>query len=196
MDVVQHSAGGVARVGSVYGSVGQLPNQPGIYSAEEELALLGARACTRHLVQQPGQFGRREIRINDQARRISDVGLQAIRLHAGTELGCALVLPNQRVMYGLPTVAIPDDRRFSLVGDTDGDQVGGRKARLGQHIPQDAALRFPYLLRVVFYPARLGKDLGELFLSHLAQPAFFVKQNSPGTRRALVERKDIFHIVV
>ena len=103
------------------------------------------------------------------------MGLQAICLHTGAGIGGALVLPHQGVVYGLSAVAVPHHRRFPLVGDAERDQVGGRKARLGEDIPHDAMLRFPYFFRIVLYPARLGEDLGELFLGYIAQPAFFVE---------------------
>ena len=47
---------------------GELPNQPAIHGAEGQFALRRARARAGHVIEQPGEFGRRKVRIRKQAR--------------------------------------------------------------------------------------------------------------------------------
>ena len=74
------------------------------------------------------------------------------------------VLPDDGVVDRLAGLAIPDDRRFALVGDADGGEVGGFDAGLGERPPDDLDAAGPDLDRIVLDPTGLGEDLLMLLL--------------------------------
>ena len=79
VQVEQHGARGVAGVGAVHRAAGQLPHQPGVDGAEGQFAALGHLARAGHVVEQPGQLGAGEVRVQHQA----GAGLQEIGVPVG-----------------------------------------------------------------------------------------------------------------
>ena len=49
-------------------AAGQLPDQPAVDGAEQQLAGFGALLRAGHAVQQPADLGAREVRVDQQAR--------------------------------------------------------------------------------------------------------------------------------
>ena len=66
-DVVQQGARGIAGIGDMHLAAGEPPEQETVDGAEGQLTCLGAGAGARHIVQQPGDLGAREIGIEQQA---------------------------------------------------------------------------------------------------------------------------------
>jgi hypothetical protein len=63
-EVHQHGATGVGHVRHVQSAAdapGQVPDQPGVHGAEQHIATFGPLPQIRRVVQQPAQFGRREV---------------------------------------------------------------------------------------------------------------------------------------
>ena len=87
VDIEQHRARRVARVGDV--AAAQLEHQPAVDGAEGQLAALGARARARHVFEQPGQFGGREI---------------GVEFEAGALAGCVRPCPASRRRSHSPAV--------------------------------------------------------------------------------------------
>ena len=71
MDIEQQRARGVGRVGDVSLAAGQAPDQKAVDRAEAEIAALGGAARAFDVVEQPGELGAREIRVEHEpgARR-------------------------------------------------------------------------------------------------------------------------------
>ena len=75
------------------------------------------------MIENPGDFGRGKIRIDDQSGLLGNIGL--MRLESLTGQGRATVLPDQGRRDGSARIPFPDDRRFPLIGQADrGDPVG------------------------------------------------------------------------
>ncbi len=95
VDVEQQRARGVGGVGGVHAAAGEPPQQIAVDGAEQQLAALGAFARARHVIEDPGDFGAREIRIDDQAGLGRDRRLMAFGLQPGADVGGAAVLPRR-----------------------------------------------------------------------------------------------------
>ena len=124
-------------------------------------------------------------------------GLGAIAILSAThgELGYrgshARVLPDNRVVHGLATFPVPDDRGFALVGDPDCGQIfGPQPARF--HCFMDDILRAaPDFLRVVLNPSRLGIDLLVLSLSCAHDASGTIEHDETRTGRSLVNGANV-----
>src|SRR5215210_1132454 len=66
-DVVEHGARGVRVVGNVRPATGELVDQPGVYGAHGDLAVLRPLPQTLYVVQEPVHLGAGEVRIYDEA---------------------------------------------------------------------------------------------------------------------------------
>ena len=193
VDVEQQGARGVAHVGGVHRAAAQVPHEPGVDGAKQQLAALGLGAGVGHLVQNPLQFGARKVRVHQQTGfGLNGVG-QALfaQGHAG-RFGAA-VLPNDGVVNGLAGAFVPHHRGFALVGDAHRRHLGGADAGFGQGLLRGGQLGLPNLHRVVFDPARLGVDLGDLLLRHGHDLALGVEHNAARAGGALVEREEVGH---
>ena len=73
---------------------GELEQQPAVDGAEGQLAALGALARAWHVVEQPGEFGRRKIRIEQQAGARGDLVFEPGGAQRLAGSGGAPVLPD------------------------------------------------------------------------------------------------------
>ena len=186
VDVEEHGARGVARVGDVNAPAGELPDKPRVNRAERQLAALGPRLRAGDVIQQPLEFRAGEIRVQHKSRLAADErGLAgALELVAGG--GGAAVLPDDGVGDGPARGALPHDGRLALVGDTDGGDVIGGEAGLEDGVGSDVGLRGPDFVGVVLHPAGLGKNLPKLLLRHGDDGASVVEDDGARTSGALV----------
>jgi hypothetical protein len=112
---------------------GQLPRQPTVDRAERQFATFGAGAGARDVVEQPFQFGAREIRVEDQTGPLAEqFGVTGCgELVAQT--GRAAILPNDRAVHWFAAGAIPEDAGFALVGQADSGNLTGRNTVVAEH---------------------------------------------------------------
>ena len=190
-DVVEHGAGGVGVVGDVDPPPGQIPDQPGVNVAEEQLAPLRLCPGSGHMVQNPANLGGGEVGVQHHAAFAADLLRPALGRQLVAELGRAAALPHNGVVHRLAGGLVPDHGGLPLVGNANGGHVPGGGADLQQRLLGHTNLAGPDLHGVVFHPARLGEKLGELLLRHAANAAGLVKQDAAGTGGALVQRHDI-----
>src|ERR1019366_8007145 len=111
---------------------GQHPEQPGIDGAESELAALGGGARVGDVIEQPGELGAREIRIEDKGGLLAEERFEAALLQRLTRRRRAPVLPDDGVADRLAGGAVPDDGRLALGRDAEGRGVARREARHGK----------------------------------------------------------------
>src|SRR5207247_4366049 len=97
-----------------------------------------------------------------QARLHAEAVLAAVRRQLVADLVGAGVLPDDRVVDGLPVGAVPDHGRLTLVGHPDRGDV--RRRDLVEPGLDDLLRALPDLVRVVLDPARLRVDLLVLLL--------------------------------
>src|ERR1035437_2818259 len=188
MHVKEHGARGVAGVGRVNSAARQLPEQPAIDRAEGELARFSIAARAGNVVQDPRDFAGREIGIDQQAGALLDQRTVTFTPEALAEISGAPVLPDDRVVDGFPSLAIPHDRGLALVGDADRSDFAWWRASLSQDLESHCDLGGSDLLGIVLDPPGLRKDLIKFPLGGRANGSFLIEQESSRTGCALVER--------
>ena len=191
MDVQQQGATGVADVGAVALTPRQLPNQPGVNGAKSQFTGLCLCTGTRNVVEQPAQFGGREIGVEAQAGALLNEWLHPLFAPLLAQRFGAPVLPDDGGVQWHAGLAVPQQGGFALVGDAHAPDVGGRQVALGEHLLRCVALAVPKTQGVVFYPARLRVNLREFLLRHADDVAVVVENNGPGAGGALVECEQI-----
>src|SRR5262245_39896476 len=72
VDVVEKRGRRVRHVGHMRAIAGEMPDEPGIDSAESKLAALGARTRAGYMIKEPGDLGAAEIRIDDETRPLTN----------------------------------------------------------------------------------------------------------------------------
>ncbi|MNM67892.1 hypothetical protein D3C81_794360 [compost metagenome] len=177
-------------------AVGELPDQPGVDSAEQQFAALGAFAAAFDMVEDPLQLGAGEVRVGDQPGAVADVVLQAVALELLADIHAAPALPDDGVVDRLAGVFVPYHGGFALVGDADRRHLVEADAGLGQGFHQGSALGGPDFHGVVLDPAGLWVDLGEFALGHTGDIGVVVEDDGAGTGGALVEGDDVFLLVI
>src|SRR5438046_8252194 len=95
-------------------------DQPRVDGAEHDVAVLRARAESFHVVEQPLDLGRREVRIEHEpgARAHQRFLLLFFELRAACRR--AAVLPHNRAMDGAAALALPGAHCLALVRDANG----------------------------------------------------------------------------
>ncbi len=164
-DVPEQCTGGVGDVGCVRRAAGEAPEQEAVDRAEGEVTALGTGARAGDGIEDPGDLGRGEIGIEQQAGRLAHAIFGAVAAERGADVGGAAVLPDDGAVDGFAGGAVPDDDGFALVGDADAGDVArahaagvDRLARGGQDVAPD-------ILRIVLDPAGLRIMLREFGLA-------------------------------
>ena len=193
MDIVEHGAAGVGLVGDMDRAAGELPDQPGVDGAEEQLAFFRPLPGPGGVVQQPFDLGAGEIGVGHKAGLFADGVAVAFGLQLVDDGGGAAALPDDGVGDGLAGGLIPDNGGLPLVGDADGGNILRGDAQLFHGGPGDLQGGGPDLLRVVLHPAGVGEDLAEFLLGSGADVSRMVKKNAAGAGGTLVKGHDVFH---
>ena len=95
----------------------QLPDEPGVYRTEEQLASLGLFARAGHVVEYPFYLRRGKICVDKKSRRLLYVIRQRlVFLYLLAQLCRAPALPDYRVADGNAGLPVPDHCRFALIG--------------------------------------------------------------------------------
>ena len=191
MNVEQQCARCIGHIGGVRSTAGQAPQQEAVDGAESELSALGAAARARHIVQQPGDFGAREIRVEQQAGLLPDQVFGAVALQVRTHLGRAPVLPDDGPMNRHTATAIPDHRGLALIGDADGRDAAGAQARSSERFTRSRQRVAPDVLRVVLHPAGGGIVLLEFALRHGNAPGLIAEHDAARRGRALIDGENM-----
>ena len=165
-NVVEQGAGGVGYVGDVAMAAGEVPDEPGVDGAEGQLALVCAGATAGDVVENPGDLGRGEVGVEDEAGSVGDVVGDAGLLELCAFGGGSAVLPDDGGVDGVAGCAVPDDDRFALVGDADCGQIARACVGLGEDFDGATELGGENLIGVVLDPTGLGIELLEFVLGN------------------------------
>ena len=166
MNIADHGAGGVRHISHMHRSAGQFPDQPRIDCAESQIAGFGQLQSTGNVLQHPRDLGSGEIRIDHEPGSFAEVGRSFALLQTITKPGGTTILPDDRIMNRLPGPTIPQHGRFTLICDPDSSDIGRGNFCLPERSFGNGQLSRPDLLRIVFDPARLRKELSKLLLSN------------------------------
>src|SRR5262249_20596233 len=118
----EHGPARVRHIGDVL--PGEVPDQPGIHRAEEDLTRLGAATYSRIGVEEPADLRAGEVCGEREPGSATEPILPLLAGEIGDQTVGARVLPHDCVADGLARATIPQNSRLALVGDPDRGQVG------------------------------------------------------------------------
>ncbi len=141
------------------------------------------------MVENPGDLGGGEVRVDDKAGLPGDFGL--VRLELLASLGCPAVLPNQGRRERSAGGSFPHDCGFPLIGQPDRRDPIRFNPSVEQRAGDLRAYRTDEGIGIVFHPSRLrigGKDL-ELTLTDRAKSR--VVDDGTSARRSLINHQEM-----
>ena len=172
----------------------QFEDQPAVNCTEAQFAVLRSLPNAFHIVQDPAQLGAGEIRIEYQTclvicliRNVRIFGDQFI-LH----ISCPAALPDDGPIDRLTGGSVPDNGRFTLVGNADRRDVFIRRADFLHCLTGRGELCLPDFTGVMFHPAGLRIKLCEFFLHHRAHFTLFIEKNASAAGCSRIQRHYIF----
>jgi hypothetical protein len=92
-----------------------------------------------------------------------------------TDIGGTPVLPYDGSPEWFTGRSVPENARFSLIGDTNGSDIRITSPRFLQNLEQCRALSRPDLIGIMFDPARGWKKLFELSLGYGDSATFVIE---------------------
>ena len=193
MDIKEHRAACVGVIRDVDPAAGELPDEPGIDRAEEELSGCRPSARAGDVVQEPLDLGAGEVGVGDEAGLGPDLVGMSVRHQLVDDVGGAAALPDDGIVDGLAGLLVPDDGGLALVGDADGGDILRAHVELCHGSVGHLVGGVPDLFGVMLHPAGLGENLPELLVHDRTDIAGFVKEDAAAAGGALVERHDVLH---
>ena len=193
LKVHQHGAAGVGDVGDVDAArdaAGEVPQQPGVYRAEDGVAPLGIRPQAVDAGEHPLQLAAGKVGGRRQAGLMPDHVATAVPVQGGGDPVGPGVLPYDRVAVRAPGAPVPHQRGLPLVSQAERGQVRGAQVLGVQRGHDDGAGAFPDLDRVVLHPAGPGHDLRVLQLVPGHFGPGMVENHEPRARGALIDGPD------
>ena len=174
-------------------AAGEIPDEPAIDCAEGQFTLIGACACTFHVLKNPCNLCAGEIRINEQASLLADHIFSVVVGKLFAKRCTAAVLPDDGVVHRLTGLSIPDDGGLALICDADGDDIARTDAGLSKHLDSSSKLRSKDVEGVVLDPADTRINLLEFMLGYANDVAVVSEENRAGTGGSLVESQNVLH---
>ena len=98
---------------------GEAPEQVGVDGPESELSPLGPFARAFYVVEDPGDFGAREIGVEHEAGLLLDPRFVGLVFELANHACGAAVLPDDGIVDGFAGLAVPDHGGFALVGNAN-----------------------------------------------------------------------------
>ena len=99
------------------GATGQVPQQPSIDGAEEQVTSLGTLASALDVIEDPLDLRACRVGVDDQAGAATPLVRALLPRQLLADLGRTSVLPNNCVVDRFTSVFIPHDGGLALVGD-------------------------------------------------------------------------------
>ena len=191
LEVEHHRARGVRELGDERLAPGEVPDQPGVDGAGEQLAALGALLGPGDGVQDEADLRGGVVRVRDEARPLLDHVAVALLDPLLDDVDGLPGGPHHGVVDGPARVLLPDDARLALVGQRDRGQVGGLELGLAQRGADDLELDVEDLDRVVLDPARARVVLGQLRRGEAEHLALVVDDECARAGGAFVDSENV-----
>ena len=191
MDVEEHGARSVGCVCDMHFPAGQVPYQPGIHGAKQDLAAQRFFARALHMVEDPFNLGAGKICVRHKAGHAPDMIGQSLPHQLVHNAGRAAALPDDRGINRPTGRFIPENGGLALVGDADAGYLGGGYVGCCQCLQHGGILGGPNLHWLLLDPALVRIMLGQLMLADRQNVLFTVKQNRARTGRALIQCQNI-----
>ena len=170
----------------------EFPNQPCLHGSEEKLAPFGALPHPLDMVENPRKLGCRKIGVQHKPGLLTDS--VRMRRKTVTVIDGPAALPHDGAIHRATGLAVPYNRRLTLVRDSDGVNLLRRDSGLAHRLNRNAELRRPKFHRIVLNPARLRIILRNLLLRDAHNLAVMIENDSPLRCGSRIERHDkLFH---
>ena len=129
VDVKEHGAAAVGKIRGVDPAPGEVPQQPAVHGAAEQLPCLRPPPGARDVVQQPAVLGAGEVGVGEQPRPGPD-GLGVPLLpQLGAQVRRPAALPDDGAAHRLAGGPLPEQGGLPLVGQAQGGDVPGGPPR-------------------------------------------------------------------
>ena len=191
VNIKQHRTRAVGIVRHVRASAGEVPDEPRVHIAEQQVAALGALSCTRDIVQDPLDLRAGEISIDEQPGLLLHVITESVRHQLVADGRRAAALPDDCIIDRSAGVLVPDDGRLALVRDADAGDVRRRQAALFKCLAHGEQLALEDDHRVMLDPARFRIDLREWILRQRYDVSLTIEDNRAGTGCTLIKCNDV-----
>ena len=112
---------------------GKPPEKETIDRTEAQPARLGSFFRPVHVLEQPGDLAGRKVRVEQQSGLAGNFTFVTGTVKRFTKIRGAPILPDNGIVNGFPGVAIPNDRGFTLVGDSNAGDIFRRNVGLRHH---------------------------------------------------------------
>ena len=187
----EHRSGSIGDICHMLCAFGQLPQQPGIHRSKQQLTAFCTLLRTLYMIQYPTNLAGREIRIQKQSGLFTNHCLLSFLLQLLAIIICLPGLPDDGKINRLTAFLIPDNRSLSLIGNTDSRHLCILHTGFCQYLKHNTDGAGPYIICILFHPARVRIKIFQLLLRYAYNIAGFIKQNGAGTCRSLINRHDI-----
>ncbi len=175
VNVKKHGPGSIGIVCHMDRPPGEVPDQPGVHSAEEKFPGLGPLPGPRHILQDPGDLGSAEISVRHQSRFPGDHLVKSVLFQLLDHVRCPAALPYNGIVHRLPGILVPEDGGLPLVGNSYGGNLFRSRPQHCHALCGHSQLGGPYLPGIVLHPAGPGVNLSEFLLRHGADIPCSVK---------------------
>ena len=176
----------------VYLASGQLPDNPAVNRAEQQLACFCLLLRLRHILQNPMQLGAGKICVQHKAGLFTEHICVAADFQQVAILRSTAALPNNRLADRAACFLIPNHSRLTLIRDADAGNIRRSDVELAHRLIHQANLRRPDFLSIMLNPAGLRIILRKLLLRYTADFALLIKKNAAAARSAQVQSHNIF----
>ena len=178
MDIEKHGTAGIGVVRHMDGTACQLPDQPGVNRAEEQLTLFCTFSRSGNIIQKPLDLGSGKIGIRYKACFGTDGIRNAFCHKIVNNIRSTAALPDNCVGNRLTGHFIPDNRRLALIRDADRCDVFRGHSKLPHGRAGNFQCGKPDFFRVMLDPAGFREDLPEFFLSNGTDVSSLVKEDT------------------
>ena len=137
----------------------QIPQQPRVDRAEQQIAGLPALAGTFNIVENPLDLRCGRIGVNKQPSLVTELLRTILARDLVADRHRARILPHDRVVHGLPRILIPHHGGLALVSNAYSQHIRRGGIRSGNYFAHCTASVFPNFHRIVLDPTLLGKNL-------------------------------------
>ena len=186
LDVEEERARRVGLVGRV--APGEVSQKPCIDGPEDDLALRCPIAQAADILQQPFDFGRREVRIDRQAGSSTKPLCCRMPSERLASLRGPTILPHDGGVERAPGRTIPHDDRLALIAQADRQERSARSRVPGKHLLDHGARGREENLRILLDPPGARRAQGQFAIGGIDRHGTRVEQNKPNARRADVDR--------
>src|SRR5258708_3526949 len=187
IDVVHEGTRSIGGICRIHTSSRETPHQEGIDVSEQRIAAFCLFAHNWNIIKYPLDLGAGEIRISHQTCAFANFFVEAFRFQLIANRNSQTALPDNGIENGLSCVLVPDDSRFTLIGNTKSGNIRGGCSCLFHRLLGNRKLTRPDRFWIMLYQARRRINLGEFLLCYTHYRAIVIKDNRTRAGSALVQ---------